>query len=51
MQELDPERFPDVNLAGAKALWAYFLSPEVQARIGEFRKSELGRAIFVPDGT
>lgn len=47
----NPERFPDVNLAGARALWSYFLSPEVQARIGEFRKVELGRAIFVPDGS
>ena len=47
----NPERFPDVNLAGAKALWSYFLSPDVQRQIGGFWKAELGRAIFVPDGT
>jgi tungstate transport system substrate-binding protein len=46
----NPERFPRVNTAGAEALWSYLLSSEVQQEIGEFRKQELGRAIFVPDG-
>jgi len=45
----NPERFPAVNAAGARALWSYLLSPAVQRQIGEFRKDELGRAIFVPD--
>jgi tungstate transport system substrate-binding protein len=45
-----PARFPDVNSAGAEALWSYLLSPAVQREIGEFRKVELGRSIFVPDG-
>jgi tungstate transport system substrate-binding protein len=47
----NPERFEHVNAVGARALWSYVLSPEVQRQIGEFRKNELGRAIFVPDGT
>lgn len=45
----NPARFAHVNVAGAKALWLYLLSPEVQRQIGEFRKAELGRSIFVPD--
>jgi len=43
------ERFPGVNAEGATALWSYLLAPETQRVIGEFRKEELGRAIFVPD--
>lgn len=45
----NPARFPHVNAAGATALWSYLLSPETQRAIGEFRRAELGRAIFVPD--
>jgi tungstate transport system substrate-binding protein len=44
----NPARFPRVNAAGATALWSYLLAPETQKKIGEFRKAELGRAIFVP---
>lgn len=47
----NPARFPHVNAEGATALWSYLLTPETQTQIGEFRKAELGRAIFVPDGT
>jgi tungstate transport system substrate-binding protein len=46
----DPARFPGVNAGGARALWSYLLAPETQAQIGEFRKAELGRSVFVPDG-
>ena len=46
----NPARFPRVNADGAAALAAYLLSPEVQRMIGEFRRAELGRSIFVPDG-
>lgn len=46
----NPARFPRVNTQGGRALWSYLLAPETQARIGEFRKAELGRAIFLPDG-
>jgi tungstate transport system substrate-binding protein len=45
----NPDRFPRVNAEGAAALWSYLLAPETQRKIGEFRKAELGRAIFVPD--
>ena len=46
----NPARFPSVNAEGATALWSYLLAPEAQREIGEFRREELGRAIFVPDG-
>jgi len=46
----NPARFPRVNAQGAAALAAYLLSPEVQRMIGEFRRVELGRSVFVPDG-
>jgi tungstate transport system substrate-binding protein len=46
----NPARFARVNADGAAALAAYLLSPETQRMIGEFRREELGRAIFVPDG-
>jgi len=45
----NPERFPSVNAEGATALWSYLLAPETQRVIGEFRREELGRSIFVPD--
>jgi len=47
----NPARFPHTNVEGGKALWSYLLAPETQRKIGEFRKAELGRSIFVPDGT
>jgi tungstate transport system substrate-binding protein len=46
----NPARFAHVNADGAAALAAYLLSPDTQRMIGEFRRVELGRAIFVPDG-
>ena len=46
----NPARFPHVNADGAAALAAYLLSPATQRVIGEFRRAELGRPIFVPDG-
>jgi ABC-type tungstate transport system permease subunit len=46
----NPARFPRVNAEGAAALWSYLLAPETQRRIEEFRRAELGRSIFVPDG-
>jgi tungstate transport system substrate-binding protein len=48
--QANPARFPRVNAAGAAALASYLLAPETQRKIGEFRRAELGRAIFVPDG-
>jgi tungstate transport system substrate-binding protein len=46
---VNPARFPHVNAQGATALWSYLLSQDTQRRIGEFRREELGRSVFVPD--
>jgi tungstate transport system substrate-binding protein len=46
----NPARFPRVNAEGAAALWSYLLARDTQERIGEFRRRELGRSVFVPDG-
>jgi tungstate transport system substrate-binding protein len=45
----NPERFPRVNVAGAQAFADYMVSDSTQHLIGEFRRAELGRSIFVPD--
>jgi len=47
---VNPGRFPHVNAEGAAALAAYLLSPGTQRMIGEFRRAEMGRSVFVPDG-
>lgn len=46
----NPARFPRVNVEGAVALADYLLDPVTQRAIGDFRRAELGRAIFVPYG-
>jgi tungstate transport system substrate-binding protein len=46
----NPERFPHVREAEARALWGYLLAPETQREIGEFRRGEFGRSLFVPAG-
>ena len=45
----NPERFSRVNVAGAQAFADYMVSDSTQRLIGEFRRAELGRSIFVPD--
>lgn len=45
----NPDRFPWVNAAGARALADYLVSREVQQRIAAFRREEFGRSLFVPD--
>jgi hypothetical protein len=47
----NPERFPRVNVEGATALSSYLLAPQTQRRIAEFRRAELGRSVFIPDGS
>ena len=47
---IDGRRFPWVDTAGATRLKDYLLSPETQAAIGEYRRTEFGRSIFVPEG-
>ncbi|PVV05558.1 MAG: tungsten ABC transporter substrate-binding protein, partial [gamma proteobacterium symbiont of Ctena orbiculata] len=34
---VNPQRYPDINLAGANALIKWLISPDGQARIGNFR--------------
>ncbi len=44
----NPTRFPHLNATGAERLMDYLLSAETQRAIGEFRRAELGRSIFLP---
>jgi tungstate transport system substrate-binding protein len=46
---VNPASWPRVNEEGAKAFAAYVLSPEGQALIGAFGRSEDGLQLFVPD--
>ena len=45
---VSPERFPDANVAGARALEAYLLSPAVQAAVAAFREDGLDRQTWWP---
>ncbi|MDG2303718.1 MAG: substrate-binding domain-containing protein [Candidatus Binatia bacterium] len=46
---VNPEKHPGAKADLARQLAAYFAEPEIQARIGEFRREEYGRPLFVPD--
>ncbi len=48
--EVNPEKFPKVNQAGAKAFSDFLLSAEGQALIAAYGKAKLGKALFVADG-
>lgn len=43
---VNPQRFPAVNLSGARALQEYLLRPAVQARIEKFRDPRSGHQIW-----
>jgi tungstate transport system substrate-binding protein len=45
----NPDRFPHVRASEARALHQYLRSREAQRMIGEFRRGELGRPLFVPE--
>jgi len=45
----NPDRFTRVNVPGALSFADYMVSDSTQRRIGEFRRAELGRSIFIPD--
>ena len=45
---VNPERFPAANVAGARALEAYLLSPEVQAAVAAYREQGLDRQTWWP---
>jgi tungstate transport system substrate-binding protein len=47
---VNPEKVPGVNVAGAKALEAYLLSPPAQAAIAAFREEGLDYQTWWPSG-
>jgi tungstate transport system substrate-binding protein len=49
VMEVNPRNAPRVNVAGARALAAWFVAPATQRRIGEFGHSRFGQSLFVPD--
>jgi len=49
VMEVNPERFPDVNSAGAKAFSEFILDPEAQEIIRGFGVEEFGQPLFFPD--
>ena len=46
---VNPEKFPNTNLAGAKAFADFITSPEGQKIIGEFGVEKYGQPLFFPD--
>jgi tungstate transport system substrate-binding protein len=46
---VNPDTWPNVNAAGAKAFSDYVLSADGQALIGSFGQDKYGMALFVPD--
>ncbi len=46
---VNPEKWPQVNLSGARAFAEFLLAPETQALIGQFGVSEYGQPLFFPD--
>jgi tungstate transport system substrate-binding protein len=46
---VNPEKWPNVNLAGAKAFADFVTSPEGQKIVGEFGVDKYGQPLFVPD--
>lgn len=46
---VSPEKHLGVKADPARAFVAFLVAPETQHAIGEFRRAELGRSLFVPD--
>jgi tungstate transport system substrate-binding protein len=49
VMEVNPERFPGVNAAGARAFSEFMVGPEAQEIIRGFGLEEFGQPLFVPD--
>jgi tungstate transport system substrate-binding protein len=49
VMEVNPRHAPRVNVAGARALADFLVTPEAQAFIAEFGKARFGQSLFVPD--
>ncbi len=48
---VNPEKYPKVNIAGAKAFSDFLVSAEIQKRIGEFGVAMYGQPLFFADAT
>jgi tungstate transport system substrate-binding protein len=46
---VNPDKWPLVNYAGAKAFADFMVSPEIQATIAAFGKDKYGQSLFIPD--
>jgi ABC-type tungstate transport system, permease component len=50
VMQVNPEKFPKVNAAGAKAFVEFMTNPDTQQNlIGSFGKDKYGQALFFPD--
>ncbi len=47
--EVNPAKWPKVNVAGAKAFADFMVAPETQAVIKTFGVDKFGAALFFPD--
>jgi len=47
---VNPERYPNVNVAGARAFTAFLVRDDVQRIIGAFGVEDYGEPLFFPDG-
>jgi tungstate transport system substrate-binding protein len=47
--EVNPEKWPNINHAGAKAFTSFLISPDTQERIGDFGLEKFGQPLFFPD--
>ena len=47
--EVNPEKWPKVNAAGAKAFAAFMTAPETQGQIGAFGVDKFGSPLFFAD--
>lgn len=48
---VNPEKWPKINLDGAKAFAAFMIDPETQAVIAQFGVDKFGQPLFTPDAT
>lgn len=46
---VNPEKWPNTNVAGANAFADFLISPDTQALIGEFGVDKFGQPLFFPD--
>lgn len=49
VMQVNSEKFPKVNEAGAKAFVEYMVNPDTQKMIGEFGKDKYGESLFYAD--